>query len=287
MLRLPLEKISATDQLATLFNAYLDGLTLMATVLLPRHTMHECRQAFGPDKSDKDVSKSMRSQARMYYELTVLNHSLHGIHQNVVKAVQLLEHFFATYNGDLQHYAVDNRVASIRKYGSEDNSDWYRDDESNENEERKVVYKTDAASLTYYTLDHELGAFFHGHETVGEYIGTSAPDDFAPYTHVVAGQSDNSLLKLNDFFGGAGVDFMYYPPDADGNRTPVPLADQIEDEINQDIRNARLVEVFNGVLTLGTGAAQLYERLPADSVDEYRTLLGVLTCMLEVTPVGN
>lgn len=78
-------------------------------------------------------------------------------------------------------YAVANRLASLQEYGSEDDSDWYRDDERNEQEEWKLVVKDDPQSLAYYTLQHELGLLFHGHESRGEYIGTSGPEDFAPY----------------------------------------------------------------------------------------------------------
>jgi hypothetical protein len=276
-----LPRINSEDQLAGLFNAYLEGLSTLEIVFTPRETMRECRQAFERNKPKESSKHTMAKQAQVFYELTVVGNSLQGIHQSVVGAVALLQDFFTTYGGDLHRYAVANRLADLQEYGSEDDSDWYRDDESDEQEEWKPVVKEDPQSLAYYTLHHELGAFFNGHESRGEYIGTSGPEDFASYTRAVATQTDTSFRKMTSQLGGPDLTISRLTPE--GELTPVSLADQIEDELNEDIRNGRVADLFNRVLTLGLGAAQLYERLPTDRVDEYRTLLGLLSCMLEVT----
>jgi hypothetical protein len=276
-----LPKINSKDPLAGLFNTYLEGLSTLEIVFTPRETMRECRQAFERNHATETSKHTMTKQAQVFYELTVLSNSLHGIHRSVVGAVALLEHFFTAYSGDLHRYAVANRLANLEEYGSDDDSDWYRDDESNEEEEWKPVLKEDPQSLAYYTLHHELGAFFHGHESRGEYIGTSGPADFAAYTRAVATQTDTSLRKMTSQLGDSELTISRLTPE--GALTPVSLADQIEDELNEDIRNGRVADLFSHVLTLGVEAAQLYQRLTTDSVEEYRTLQERLTSMLTVT----
>ncbi|MBO3273209.1 hypothetical protein [Hymenobacter defluvii] len=278
-----LHPLPADDRLAQLFNLYLKGLSTIEIIFTPRETMRECRQAFDTNQSTPGSKHSMARQAKVFYELTVLNNALRGIHRSVVGAVALLDDFFTTYQGDLQHYAVQNRLRSLEKYGSDEDDDWQETGELDEegNPQWQAVYKDDPASLTYYTLHHELGAFFHGHETRGEYIGTSGPEDFAAYTQAVATQTDVSLRKMLGRSPGS-TELTVYQQGENGEMQPLSLADQIEDELNEDIENARLADTFNSVLTLGVGAAQLYERLPADRVDDYRTLLGMLRLMLDV-----
>lgn len=277
-----LHPINADDRLAQLFNLYLEGLSTIEIIFTPRETMRQCRQAFDTNQSTPGTTHSMARQAKVFYELTVLNNALRGIHRSVIGAVTLLEGFFTTYHGDLQHYAVQNRLASLEKYGSDEDDDWEETGEvdADGNPQWRAVYKDDPASLIYYTLHHELGAFFHGHETKGEYIGTSGPEDFAAYTQAVATQTDVSFRKMMGRFKGS--DLPIYR-EQDGEMIPVPLADQIEDELNEDIQNAQLADTFNRILTLGVGAAQRYEHLAPDVVDDYRLLLRGLQNMLHIT----
>ncbi|MBW3128854.1 hypothetical protein [Hymenobacter profundi] len=278
-----LRPIKADDPLAQLFNRYQQGLSTIEIVFTPRETMRECREAFETDKRKPTSKHSMARQAKVFYELTVLGNALRGIHRSVVGAVALLEDFFTTYQGDLQRYAIENRLASLEKYGSDEDDDWQETGELDEegNPQWQAVYKDDPASLTYYTLHHELGAFFHGHETRGEYIGTSGPEDFAAYTQAVATQTDVSLRKMLGRSPG-NTELTVYQQGENGEMQPLSLADQIEDELNEDIENARLADTFTSILTLGVGAAQLYERLPSDTAAEYRALLGLLRLMLDV-----
>ncbi|TGE03339.1 hypothetical protein [Hymenobacter fodinae] len=273
-----LPKITAQDPLAGLFNAYMEGLSTLEIVFTPRETMHECRQAFARNTVREGSHHTMAKQAQVFYELTVLGTSLHGIHRSVVGAITLLQDFFTTYGGDLHRYAVANRLASLQEYGSDDETDWYRDDEDDENEEWKPVLKEDEQSLVYYTLRHELTVFFTGHESRGEYIGTSGPEDFAPYTRAVATQTDTSLRKMTGYPGGPELTVSQLTPE--GELIPMSLADQIEDELNEDLRNQRLADTFNEALVhLNTAAAlQVF----AITTEHYRELLDHLVAIHQV-----
>lgn len=275
-----LQYIEAKDPLARLFNSYQQSLSLLEHMVMPRDGMRAYQRARDENQLDPDRPDTMLKQAKLFYELATLSLSLNGIHRCVVGAISLLETFFTTYQGDLYRYAVANRIASIEQYGSEDDSDWYREDETNE-QEWKIAYKDDSQSLTYYTLHHELGAFFHGYESKGEYIGSSGPKDFAVYTQVVVNQSEASLRRVTD-----DSDFVVGQLSPEGHLKPLSLADQIENELNYDLRNARMVESFVQVLNLGLQAAKYYERLSSDAVSDYRTLLNTLQAMLAtaITP---
>ncbi|MGI4867823.1 MAG: hypothetical protein ACRYFZ_28155 [Janthinobacterium lividum] len=265
-----LKKIDAADPLAQLFNQYLKGLSTLAIMAEPSYvTMNEVRTLYTKGGKAKDRNH-LRHSATRYFELTVLRNSLHDLHHHVIDAIGLLESFFTQYEGDLTRYAIENRMHNIDEYGSEDESDWYREDEANEKEAWKVVYKDDNESLKHYTLYAELGHYF-GTETRGEHIGTSGPGDFYPYTTMVEQQSAFSFRKM--LSGAFGQEVMITRVAEDGTQAPMSLADHIEDEMNEDIRSADLVRRFDTTLAMCAELGRRFPKLATEAVDSYQFLL--------------
>jgi hypothetical protein len=277
-----LEPLTADDNLALLFNAYLRGLSTFDIVTIPRETMRECNAAFAREARAKKPKHSITDQARRYYELTVLSNSLHSIHRSITGALRLLDKFITTYELDLTRYAIENRLRYIDDWGSEDESDWEPDGFDEEGQKWKVAYKDDAESLAPYSLHHDLASFFNGHDTRGEYIGTSRPDDFAVYTHAVATQTELSLRKL--FSNGLGKDLTISRVQENGELAPVSLAEQIEDELNEDIVNTTLAEEFNAVLYKCEELAQIYREMDPANLSLYLQLHGWLQKLVHEVP---
>ncbi len=279
-----LQKIAATDPLALLFNQYLKGLSTLAIMAEPSYvTMAEVHTLYTKGGKARDRNH-LRHSTRRFFELTVLRNSLHDLHRHVLDAINLLESFFAQYEGDLTRYAIENRLRVIDEYGSEDESDWYREDEANEKEPWKVAYKDDAESLKHYTLHAELAHYF-GTETRGEHIGTSGPDAFYPYTTMVQQQSEFSFRKMLSAFTKQEVTFTRVAED--GTQSPMTLADHIEDEMNEDIRSADLVLRFDTVLAMCVEIAKYFRKLAAARPQAYQILLDCLRLVRDVQTEGK
>jgi hypothetical protein len=251
-----LKDIAATDPLARLFNDYLKGLSTTAIVTNPTYTtMAEVRTLY--DKTGKAKDRNhLRHCAQRHYELTVVRNTLHDLHSHVLGAITELEDFFAQYRGNLFQYALDNRVATLKEYGSDDDSDWYRDNEADENEEWKVAYKDDPETLRQYSLWDTLGRYFGRGDTRGEYIGTSTYSDFYPYTAFVAQQSVFSFRKMLE--AATGKEPTIVRVGEDGSHTPMSLGDHLEDELNEDLAGEELERRFNIVLDVCCQLGTLY-----------------------------
>ena len=280
-----LEKIKAEDNLARLFNAYIKGLSTINIFSTPHETMRECRHAFAREKRGRGKAKdSIRDSAQRFYELTIVGNALLGIHRSVIEGIALLQNFFTTYGEDLQRYAIERRIASINEFGSDEDSDWEWNGigAKDEPDSWKVTYKDDPESLQYYTLYHDLGGSFHGHETRGEYIGTSGPEDFIVYSTLVKHDTDFSFRKM--LAANGGPEIPLYRQREDGEFEQMSLADQIERELNEDIRNGRVVEFFDLVLALGLEVAEFYCTMDQVDLAHYRRLLQLLEAMRDVVP---
>ncbi|MVN78936.1 hypothetical protein GO988_21615 [Hymenobacter sp. HMF4947] len=282
-----LKRLDATDPLAQLFNSYLQGLSTLAIMAEPSYnTMAEVSTLYsgsGPAKH----RNHLRHSARRYYELTVLRNSLHDIHRHVVEAIALLEGFFAAYDGDLLRYAIERRFKSIDEYGSDDESDWYRNPEvadATATDAWQVVYKDDEESLAYYTLHADL-AYHFGSDNRGEHIGTSGPEAFYPYTALVQQQSAFSFRKMLE--GVTGKEVTITRLAEDGSQIPLSLADHIEDEMNEDIRSNHLVLRFDTVLAMCAELGRRFPTYPADQVSTYQLLLTCLQDVREVRIAGQ
>lgn len=270
-----LEKLTADTPLAQLFNAYLSGLSTIELFTTPRESMRLCRAAFDAEVRGEKPFISIVGQARRYYELTVLSNALGSLHRCVEDALAVLHTFFDEYDGDLHAYAVANRLRLIAEYGSDNETDW---EPGTGAEEWLITHKADAASLSNYSLRSELGRFFPDEENHGDYIGTSGPEDFAHFTATVTHQTDFSLRKM--FAAVAGKEITLSRQDENGEFVAIPVIDQIEEELNEDIANATLAGRFNAVLNACGAVATLYATMPADYLAGYRVLYECLRNVL-------
>lgn len=277
-----LEKIKADTPLAHLFNAYLSGLSTLEIFSTPRESMRACRVGFAHEAQGVTPTLSIVGQAQRYYELTVLSNALNSLHSLIQDASDVLSIFFTEYHGNLASYAAANRKRQLLEYGGGEDDDWYHTGTGNPDagEGWEVTDTTDPARLAEYSLYQELGRFFPDPESHGEYIGTSGPIDFHRYTVAVEHQTEFAARKM--FAALSKVELPLYRQDESGQFVPIPVIDQIEREINEDIANERLTAYFNAVLNAGQHLAELYTTMLPDDLQGYKLLQECLTNMLAV-----
>jgi len=277
-----LEKIKAETPLAHLFNAYMKGLSTLEIFSTPRESMRDCRVAFAKEERGNGPALSIVGQARRYYELTVLSNALGGLYWHIERAAERLAGFYAEHGGDLTAYAVANRHRLLNEYGGGEDDDWHHtgpgDAEAGEGWE--VTDTTDPARLAEYGLHGALAGHFPDPESHGEYIGTSGPIDFHRFTLAVEHQTDFAPRKM--FAAVGGVEIPLYREDESGRFVPIPVIDQIEQEINEDVANERLTAYFCAVLNAGQHLAELHATMPPDHLAGYALLHECLNNMLAV-----
>ncbi|WP_426062040.1 hypothetical protein [Hymenobacter sp. B1770] len=277
-----LEKIKAETPLAHLFNAYLSGLSTLEIFSTPRESMRACRLAFAAEARGDVPALSILDQAQRYYELTVLSNALGSLYWHIEQAAELLDKFYAEHGGDLTAYAKAHRRYMLTEYGDGEDADWHHngtgDPEAGEGWE--VTETDDPARLAEYSLHQELGRFFPDPESHGEYIGTSSPIDFHRFTVAVEHQTDFAPRKL--FAAVGGVEMPLYRQDENGHMVPIPVIDQIEREINEDVANERLTAYFCAVLNAAQHLAELHATMPPDDAAGYALLHECLSNMLAV-----
>jgi hypothetical protein len=201
--------------------------------------------------------------------LQVLSNSLTDLHQNIHWAIKNLTTFFTEYEGDLQRYAIENRLKVIDEFGSDDETDWQEDGVDEEGPKWKVAYKDDAESLASYTLHHDLQQYFTGSDTRGEKIGTSQAQDFRYFSEHVRRATEFNPFKLLRQFTGAELP-VYHENEA-GEMIAQTLGEQVEDELNEDLKNHSLVHFFEQVLVRANQAAATFTF--ATTAEDYRQLL--------------
>ena len=277
-----LEKIKADTPLAHLFNAYLSGLSTLEIVCTPRESMRACRVAFAAEARGEVPALSTVGQAQRYYELTVLSNALGSLYWHIERAAELLAGFYIEHDSDLTAYAVANRRRLLNEYGGGEDADWHHagPDDAEAGEGWEVTDTTDPARLAGYGLHGELARHFPDPESHGEYIGTSGPVDFHRFTLAVEHQTDFAPRKMFAAVGGA--EMPMYRHDESGRFVPVPVIDQIEQEINEDVANERLTAYFNAVLSSGQLLAELHATMPPNDLAGYRLLHTCLNDMLAV-----
>jgi hypothetical protein len=277
-----LEKIKADTPLAQLFNAYMDGLSTLEIFSTPRESMHECRIAFAKEARGKVPTLSIVGQAKRYYELTVLSNALGSLYWCIEQAAELLASFYAEHGGDLTAYAVANRRYMLTEYGDGEDADWHHNGTGNPDagEGWEVTETTDPARLAEYSLHGALARFFPDPESHGEYIGTSGPIDFHHFTLAVEHQTDFAPRKM--FAAVGGIELPMYRQDESGQFVPIPVIDQIEQEINEDVANERLTAYFSAVLNAGQHLAELHATMPPNDLRGYQLLHDCLNNMLAV-----
>jgi hypothetical protein len=277
-----LEKIKADTPLAHLFNAYLSGLSTLEIFSTPRESMRTCRVGFAAEAQGARPTLSIIGQAQRYYELTVLSNALNSLHGHIQRAYEVLTSFFAEHQGDLMTYAVANRKRLLLEFGGGEDDDWYHTGMGSPDagEGWEVTDTTDPARLAEYSLYQQLSRFFPDPESHGEYIGTSSPIDFHRFTVVVEHQTDFSLRKM--FAAVGNIELPVYQQDESGQFVPIPVIEQIEQEINKDIANERLTACFNAVLNAAQHLAELYATMPINDLNGYSIMHKCLADMLAV-----
>jgi len=266
------------DNLGQLFNAYMGRLSMLESSVFPRETMREFRRlwtadgAFKLTKRESKQQKHLTSFIPQFYHLQILSNSLHDLHRNVNGAIAKLSDFFTTYEGNMKRYAIENRMRCIEEYGSDEDSDWYRENEEDENEPWKVVYKEDKKSLKHYTIAEDIKQFFAKADWRGEHIGSSEAEDFWCYTQMVGRSSGFNPFKAIARF--TGVELPIYRQNEAGEMVPQSQADQLESEVNDELRDVRVACYFDQILRRLTVAADCYNAVKKS--EDYSTLLGQL-----------
>lgn len=268
-----IEKIKAEDNLATLFNAYLDRLSYLEISVMPTGSMNDFRRLFtdaptGLSKREKKQAKHLLAFIPESYRLQLLSNSLSELHHKVAGAIEVLTAFFDEYGGDLKRYTIENRLKSIEENGSDDGSDWYRLNEADENEPWKVVFRDDAESLAPYTLSSELADYFTGSDWRGEHIGSSQPADFACYTRMVERATDLDPFKAAAF---TGQEIPVYRQNDAGEMVQQSLGERTESQLNNELKNVRVAAWFEQTLDALNRAAALHTF--ATDAAGYRALL--------------
>lgn len=64
------------------------------------------------------------------------------------------------------------------------------------------------------------------------------------------------------FAAVGGAELLLYRQDENGQMVPIPVIDQIEQELNEDVANERGTAYFNAVLNAGRHLAELHATMP-------------------------
>lgn len=279
-----LKKIEAATPLAQLFNAYLKGLRSLEIIALPHLTMRETRQAFAAESRGEDSAFSVTEQAQCYFELTVASNTLNSLYSCIEGAANKLTEFFTLYGGDLGSYAAANRRHCLSEYGSDDPADWQwkypTEPDPNEPEGWEIAPTSDHTRLKPYTLYEELAQLFPDAHRLGEFIGTSSPEDFTTLTAHLIQQTETSFRRI---MADIGQQVPICRQNEAGELIPVSLGDQIEQELNEDIANNALAEAFNAVLSTGVALAEVFATMPRDELAGYQLLHHGLNELLGVS----
>lgn len=276
-----LKRLKAPTNLARILNGYMEALTLIDIFCMPQESMNEyvrlAREWANPVLRTEPVSKAatrlFTHRVERFFMLHVLNTSFHDWHRHLVDAIELLEKFFAEYDGDLKRYAIERRISIIDEDGSNDESDWEKDGFDAEGAQLwKVAYKDDAETLAEYSLASELAFHFVGDDEHGERIGTSHAADYALFTEIVRTEADRNPLDTMGQFLGA--ELPQYQFDAQGQLTPMSDGDKIEAKINEGITNARIIAWFE--LALHEANQAVFLQTFATTSEHYRELLAQL-----------
>jgi hypothetical protein len=260
------------DLLARLFNLYIDKLDTLVAIAEPNETMQEyIFQSIGGVRSEK---------TRRTYEVLLLGKSLRDIHYSAFQALELLEEARTEYKWDLKGFAVQRRLDNLDCAPEEyefDDSDFEEDGLNEEGEPAwKVVFKDDEESLRQHTLREELSLYMIGSRLHGEALGTSGADAFADFTRIVRSKTDLSFRKF--WKEATGHEIPLSRMKEDGSFEPVSIAEQIEEEINEDVKNNALADTFEQVITAFRHIAALYSG--AEEVKDYQAMHRCLTVML-------
>jgi hypothetical protein len=274
-----LKPLEASDNLAKLFNAYMAKLDNVEIIFSPFYdSMSRYRK--GIDNQDNDLSNKIFRT----YELLVLQNSLCDFHKCLLKAIADLEEYSQEFNSDWFDYANTKRMKSIQEGWGKDND---------YDEQGNIIFKQDFESLQYYTIVYELSGYIGGNyqdddelagEVRGEGIGTSKAVDFAGLTLLVKNKTDFSPFKIFEAIKGEMLPLHQLTES--GEIIPMDLADRIENEMNQDIYNANLADLFEWVVDFGCIIREKFEILnPAkNNKKAFQEILQMFYALRDVNP---
>jgi len=229
-------------------------------------------QSLDRAKSDLDTIYQAHHRCERYYRLVILAKGLKQLHQAVEESALLVRKYLEEFDGRWLYFATAHRAVSIAGYGSDDEDDY--------NADGSVRYTEDPGKLSTYTLydqlSHYIGGNYHEQgancQVRGEGIGSSSVEDFADLISLVKHESEFSVTK---FFAAQHKPLTIYREDEQGQLVPISLADQIEAELNDDIRNTHIANTFTRVLQAGSIVRSLFEILDpfSDHTGQYANLL--------------
>ncbi len=264
-----LERIESDTKLAQLFNAYMSENFTIQMMFDPfRYSMAEY------NRERVFEEKQIQFAEEIAFQYHILTNSLHSIHNNVLEAVKAINKYQNEFGSDWKYFASTKRIEDINEYGGMD---------SDFNEKGEVIFRDDNESLKYSTIHHELGLRIEYEETDsrGEFIGTSDPSDFERFSNIIKNSNDFDPLS---FFREQGKEIPVYTQGEDGEMKPLSTIDRIEMEMNEDIINGRIVELFNLVLLDCQGVSKYFQSINpfSDSKEQYAELLNRLETILNL-----
>jgi len=279
-----LTKIEAEDNLAQLFNAYQRQLHTLECITLPKESMSDYQELLRSATSGTPSESAQHvfgHSVPRFYMLQVLSNSLTDLHKNIGWCIRDLTKFFEQYDGDLKRYAIETRLSVIDEFGSDDETDWQEDGFDEEGQKWKVAYKDDEETLKRYSLRADLQQYFKNEDDMGEKIGSSQAEDFAYFSTLVEHATDfNSMKFLRQAFN---AELPLYRQNEAGEMVPQSLGDEVENELNETLRNESIVGYFKTALELARQAAITF--MFATSADDYRKLLTQLQAVRDVCPL--
>jgi hypothetical protein len=264
-----LELIEAQDPLAKLFNQYMNKLSTMDMTSYPMDSM---RELF----NEKPEDKYYQYRRETLYEITCMGNALHAIHRLVNIGLKDLSEYETDFNFDWKHYATVKRSECIQEYGGDD---------CDYNEDGSIKFKEDNKSLKGHTMKSSLNGLFQtkNNDMRGERIGSSHPFDFMRFTTVVRTNTQYSLFKAFQAVNGKELNVFREGPD--GEMRVLNMAERVESEMNEDIKNGLIADTFEAVLLDGEKAAKVFNSIKQFQNEEvkYRQLQFLLKRMLNLT----
>jgi hypothetical protein len=297
----PVEEDMPLCNLGYLFNGYMSRLSSLEVQAYPMETLGEYHKlAIGPIKNlrpaDRDKARALRACQERYYFLSVVNNSLHDLHLCVLGACNTLSDLFNLYDGDLQRYAIQNRLQIIASTvpGSDEEmredsefyaefiADWEPADPSKPDGLMKVKYKDDAESLAPYTLAADLAQFFAPliEDRTIERIGATLPEEWDFLTETVRAHSAKQI-KTSQLSENAGV----YRANAAGVYEQQSVAQRVENEVNDEMKDVRVASYFQQIMRRLQFVSGLSVMLT--DVQSYRELLAHLVAIRDCTGLAE
>lgn len=248
--------IEQTDILAGILNNYMDALYSPDIMSRPVGAMSDYFS------SQTENVEFRLSCARMSHQLIKLCDSLHSLYNHTNQAKDLVKQYINEYNCDYMKYAQANRVNMINKYGPDDDGPDLTDDWQ---------------YLKGYSFVSDLRQHFeHEDRPNDELIGSSSKKDFEPFSILV--KNATSLSPFKALQESSGKEIQLHKFNESGERVPMSTADRIEQEINEDINNERVVHLFETFLDHGQQMAEFVQGIEdqKDNKVEAQRLLGML-----------